>query len=563
MTDRSDEGRHAAPDDASGSARHPDPADDPGYERPDGVPGGFAPRPDGDAPSSYRPPPPTVSPADQAVFGRPDGAEAFRPAPGERLAPRHTTPAPVPRVFEDSFGAPTSARDGFDPAPGDRLHPSGPAPGSPWWKADAPRDPWRDPSSPFWLGRGAVFGRGGPSQVAPDEDTETDPDDLAAKDGDDEDLEKGSSDNVRRVRFGPKLSVIAVVAVLIAGVIGGVVGWWVSDNVDELHRPDANIAQVETPVQRPAGSIAGIAKRVGPAVVSIAVTTKTQYAIGSGVVIDDNGDVLTNNHVVAPAVDAGDEGKIVVTFSNEATAEARVVGRDPESDLAVIKVPTDDLTVATLGKSSQMAVGDPVVAIGSPLGLQGTVTSGIVSALNRPVRVSSDDGGTGAYYNAIQTDAPINPGNSGGALVNSSGAVIGINSAAALGTVGPNGSGAAITGIGYAIPIDYARSIALQLIRTGKAEHASIGLQGRTVVSSTPGRQVGGYIVQVSPNGPGAKAGLKQGDVIVAADGQVIQTFDQLTVIVLQKKPGDRLEVTYYVKDSTRKRTVTVTLDEG
>ncbi|SHH27168.1 serine protease, S1-C subfamily, contains C-terminal PDZ domain [Jatrophihabitans endophyticus] len=559
MTERSDEGRHAAPEPPA--APNAADAKDDAYGRPAGVSGGFAPH---DAPEAYQPPPPTVSPDERATYGRPAGADAFEPGPGERLVPKHSAPPPVPRAFADSFGETAGARDGFDPAPGDRLPPSGRGPESPWWKSDAGRDPWRDPSSQFWLGRGAVFGPAGPAQLGPDEDSESAPDELAEA-GEDEDLdEPGKDDNVRRVRFGMRTSLVLALVLLLAGAIGGAVGYFLTDKLDdELHRPDANIAQVETPISRPAGSVAGIAKRVGPAVVSISVTTKTEFSIGSGVVIDSSGDVLTNNHVIAGAVGAGSAATIIVTFSNEATAQARIVGHDPQSDLAVIRVPNDDLTVATLGKSAKLAVGDPVIAIGSPLGLQGTVTSGIVSALNRPVHVSSEDGGSGAYLNAIQTDAPINPGNSGGALVNGSGALIGINSAAALGTVGPGGSGTAITGIGYAIPIDYARGIALQLIRTGKAEHAAIGLQGRTVVSPTPGKQVGGYIVQVSPNGPGAKAGLKQGDVVVAADSQVIQTFDQLTVIVSQHKPGDRIDLTYYRKGTTQKKTVTVTLDKG
>lgn len=547
MTER-DEGRHAASETPSDSAS-PDAA----YARPDGVSGGFEPR---QQPEPYREPPPTVSPAEQAVFGRPAGAGAFAPGQGERVQPRHSTPAPVPRMFSDAFGATPGAQNGFDPAPGTRMRPNGPQPESPWWKSDARVDPWRDPAAPFWLGGGAVFGPAGPVQRDAVDDEE-----AVDDDGAEEELDKADDDKVvRRVRFGLRTSLVLLAAVLLAGAVGGAIGYVITDNADDLHRPDANIAQVETPTQRPAGSVAGIAKRVGPAVVSISVTTKSQFSIGSGVVIDDEGDVLTNNHVIEAAAEAGSDGTIVVTFSNEATAQARIVGRDPQSDLAVIKVPTDDLTVATLGKSSQLAVGDSVVAIGSPLGLQGTVTSGIVSALNRPVRVSSEDGGSGAYLNAIQTDAPINPGNSGGALVNSSGAVIGINSAAALGTVGPNGSGTAITGIGYAIPIDYGRRIAQELIRDGSAEHGSIGLQGRTVVSPTPGKQVGGYIVQVSPNGPAAKAGLKQGDVVIAADDQVIQTFDQLTVIVSQHRPGDRIELTYYRKGTTDKRTVTVTL---
>lgn len=554
MTDGSDVGRHAACEPSTDRS----PTNDADFVRPSGVDGGFAPHA---RTETYTAPPPTVSPAEAAVFARPPGVEAF--APGERLVPRHVQQSPVPRVFSDAFGSPGPTADGFAPAPGTRLRASGPAPVSPWWKADAARDPWRDPSAPFWLGRGAVFSRGAAAQLGPDEDTETALDDDLLDETDDEDVEPAER-VARGAGLGLRTSLVLLLVGLLIGGVGGLVGWFITDKVnDQLHRPDARIAQVETPISRPAGSVAGIAKRVGPTVVSIAVKTPDEFAIGSGVVIDSDGDVLTNNHVIAGAAAAGKDATIVVTFSNEATAVARIVGRDPASDLAVIKVPNDDLDVATLGKSSELAVGDTVVAIGSPLGLQGTVTSGIVSALNRPVKVSAEDGSSVAYLNAIQTDAPINPGNSGGALVNSSGAVIGINSAAALGTVGPNGSGAAITGIGYAIPIDYAKDIAQQLIRTGTVEHASLGAQGRTVVSATPGKQVGGYIVQISPNGPADKAGLKRGDVVVAADGEVIQSFDQLTVIVAQHRPGDRIDVTYYRKGASDKSTTTVTLGKG
>jgi len=312
---------------------------------------------------------------------------------------------------------------------------------------------------------------------------------------------------------------------------------------------------VHTPVKRDAGSVAGVAKRVGPAVVSIAVKTADEFAIGSGVVIDRDGDVLTNNHVVAPAADG--HGTIVVTFSNESTAKAKIVGRDPTSDLAVIKVPNDEITVATLGNSEQLAVGDPVIAIGSPLGLQGTVTEGIVSALNRPVHAGSEDGTSDAYLDAIQTDAAINPGNSGGALVNTSGAVVGINSAGRFSASDGSGGQIPISGIGYAIPINYAHDIALQLIHTGKAVHADLGVQGVTALS---GLQVGAYIKQVSPGGPAAKAGLKPGDVVIVADHQIVQAFDQLIVIVQEHKPGDRISLTYYPKNSAKKVTITVKL---
>jgi S1-C subfamily serine protease len=522
------------------------------FRRPDGVGGGFAPRA---AQPSYAPPPPTVSPQEQAVFARPAGAGSFAPGPGERIGPRPSENTPVPPMFATTFGRPPRNSDGFDPAPGTRLPPTGPAPESPWWKPGAVRDPWRDPSSTYWLGRGAVFADGSPAQLDPGEDTEAADEVAPVDEGEDEELDAPA--NVRRVRFGVPTIVATLVIALIAGLVGGGVGWWLTRSAgDSLHRPDASIATVETPVSRSPTSVAGIAKRVGPAVVSIAVKTPDEFGIGSGVVIDKDGDVLTNNHVVAPAA-AGGDSSIVVTFSDEATAKAKIVGRDPISDLAVIKVPNDQLTVASLGNSDKLAVGDPVIAIGSPLGLQGTVTAGIVSALNRPVRAQSEDGSS-AYLSAIQTDAPINPGNSGGALVNAAGAVIGINSAGRFSVSDGSGSQIPVSGIGYAIPINHARDIATELIRTGKAEHASIGAQGVTALS---GLQVGGYIKQVSPGGPAAKAKLRPGDVIVVADKQAIQTFDQLIVIVQQHRPGDEIDVTYY--RGNKKLTTTVELGKA
>jgi S1-C subfamily serine protease len=502
-------------------------------------------------PLNYVRPPDTVSPQDRAVFERPAGSGPFNPAPGERISPRPAEHAPVPGIFAETFGPTGAARDGFDPAPGTRMPPTGPAPASPWWKPDAPHDPWRDPRSSFWLGHGAVFAGARPEQLAPDVDGDADEDVLLQPVTE----PPAEPDNVRRVRFGRSTFLLIALLALVAGLLGGGAGWWLTRNVhDALHRPDVHIAQVETPVDRSPGSIAGVARRVGPAVVSIAIQTPGALAIGSGFVIDKDGDILTNNHVVAPAAEAAGSS-IVVTFSNEATARAEIVGRDPTSDLAVIKVPNDELTVAQLGDSDKVAVGDAVIAIGSPLGLQGTVTAGIISALDRPVRVAADDG-TVSYLNAIQTDAPINHGNSGGPLVNSAGAVIGINSAAAVDpTVG--GGPAPANGIGYAIPINYARDIALQLIHTGKAVHASFGATGSTVLA---GLEVGGYIKQISPGGPADQAGLKPGDVIVVADGKIVQSFDQLTVIVEQHKPGDRISVTYYPKNSSKKVTTTVTL---
>jgi S1-C subfamily serine protease len=518
----------------------------PDYRRPDGVTGSFAPRPE---PPTYAPPPPTVPPAEQETFGRPAGAGAFAPAPGTRMPPRPAERQVIPPVIAEAFGGTGRAdQHGFDPAPGTRIEPRPAPPESPWWKPGALHDPWRNPQSPYWLGRGAIFVDSRPEQLPAEQDEEE-----GLADGEEETLP--SAEPTRRRRFGLSVLGLALVLGLVAGAIGGLVGYFVADRTQQvLHRSNVSLAQVNTAANRPPGSVADIAKRVGPAVVSIAVKTPSEYGVGSGVVIDKDGDVLTNNHVVAGA--AGVAGAtITVTFSNEDTTRARIVGRDPISDLAVLHVPGDRLTVATLGNSAKLAVGDPVIAIGSPLGLEGTVTAGIVSALGRPVAVPDETGNSQVYLDAIQTDAAINPGNSGGALVDAQGAVVGINSAAALGTRSGSGTTTSTSGIGFAIPINYARDVAQQLIRTGQAQHGSLDAQGRT---ATAGLQQGAYLEQVLPHGAAAKAGLRNGDVIVAADGHAIISYDQLVVLVQQHHPGDAMSVTYY--RGAAKRSATVTL---
>ncbi len=529
--------------------------DDSGFRRPDGADAGFAPRAQ---PPNYTPPPPTAAPAEREIFGRPAGAGAYAPPADQRVGPR---PMYVPIVApgaQGGFGRSPGSADGFDPAPGSRIHPSGRAPESPWWRRGAERDPWRDPSAPFWLGRGAIFSGGGPAQLDPYEDVEADLGDEEFL-GDDESAEPEPDRGRRggRGRFGLSALVLALLVALVAGSLGGGAGYWLADRAQGvLHRSDVTLSQVDKPANRRAGSVADIAKRVGPAVVSIAVSNsnRSQNGVGSGVVIDRHGYVLTNNHVVSVGASGG---SIVVTFSNEDTANAEIVGRDAISDLAVLKVPQPSLTVATLGKSAQLAVGDPVIAIGSPLGLEGTVTAGIVSALNRAVHVFGDNGASDAYLDAIQTDAAINPGNSGGALVDAAGAVVGINSAAALSSSG-SGQSAQASGIGYAIPIDYARGVAEQLIKSGKAAHGSLDAQGRTVAANL---QAGAYLEQVVPKGAAARAGLRNGDVIVIADGHPILSYDQLVVIVQEHKPQDRIGVTYF--RGSAKKSATVRLGAG
>jgi putative serine protease PepD len=303
-------------------------------------------------------------------------------------------------------------------------------------------------------------------------------------------------------------------------------------------------------------SYAGIAAKVLPSVVNINVTTASGGDTGSGVILRSDGYILTNNHVIAAAL--GGAGSVAVTFNDGTTASARIVGADAEDDLAVIKVAKNGLTPATLGSVTALKVGDPVLALGSPLGLQGTVTAGIVSALNRPVATSDAQqndpfgGSTGAttVLDAIQIDAAINPGNSGGALVNNAGQVIGINSAIA--STGSNGN----IGIGFAIPIDQAKTVAEQLIATGKATHPLVGV-GLADATDSAGNPLA-RVQAVSSGGPAAKAGIKPGDVIVQVGDQKTAGAEAVIAAVRSHRPGEAVSVTV-LRDGVRK-TFTVTL---
>ncbi len=310
-------------------------------------------------------------------------------------------------------------------------------------------------------------------------------------------------------------------------------------------------------------ALEAVAAAAAPTVVLVTERTSSEIGTGSGIVIDAaSGYVLTNNHVVSGY--ATDGGTLTVTTSGGTTVPATVVGRDPTADIAVIKVTLAGLTQARIGDSTELRVGQTVVAFGSPLGLQGTVTSGIVSALDRPVSTqdsaSGDASATQATIDAIQTDAAINPGNSGGPLVDLSGDVIGVNSAIAS-VSGASGDGqsteAGNIGVGFAIPIDEAMYTADQLIKTGHAVHAVIGvsLQADNDASSTAGATVSAVL----GGGPAAKAGIQPGDVLVAVDGKAIPDADSAIVAIrADHKPGDVVHVT--IQRGGQQRTVSVTL---
>jgi putative serine protease PepD len=301
--------------------------------------------------------------------------------------------------------------------------------------------------------------------------------------------------------------------------------------------------------------VAGIAAAVLPSVVSIQTTSSNGEGTGSGFVIRKDGYLLTNNHVVASAADGGE---IKVAYQDGRTSPATIVGRDPYSDLAVLKVPRTDLKPVTLGDSSSVAVGDPVVAVGSPLGLAGTVTSGIVSALDRPVQAGGSQSGNGSeanttYTSAIQTDAAVNPGNSGGPLLDGEARVIGINSAIATLSGGGTGQAGSI-GLGFAIPVNQAQRVAKQLIATGKATRTVIGAS----IDQGYSGAVDGVKLSEVPAGPAQKAGLRAGDIITRFGTKVVDDPVALIADIRAQSPGTQVKLTY-VRDG-RTATTTVTL---
>ncbi len=356
------------------------------------------------------------------------------------------------------------------------------------------------------------------------------------------------------------LAAAAVALVLVAGGVGGVVGANVSDNAsnsssnsDSVLGGDRNNTQ---PAAAPAGSTQAVADKVTPSVVSIEVQGSQASGSGSGIVLTADGTILTNNHVVAGA---GGSPKLTVTFSDGSTAAAEVVGADQISDIAVIKVDKTGLTPIEVGTSNNLEVGQEVIAVGSPLGLNGTVTTGIISALNRPVSTRGEGDGQASVIDAIQTDAAINPGNSGGALVNANGALIGVNSAIASLSEGQTGGS---IGLGFAIPIDQAMRIANELEQTGKATQAGLGVSVRSGAPSAD--DPGALISEVTSGGAASKAGIPNGALVTKLDDRVIPSGDALIAAVRSHAPGDTVEITYEVNGQEKTAQVTLdTLDTG
>ncbi|WP_242616253.1 S1C family serine protease [Microterricola gilva] len=344
---------------------------------------------------------------------------------------------------------------------------------------------------------------------------------------------------------------------LVVGLVGGFLGGYLGQLAGSagasttgpiIAAPNAGVCDAES-----------VASAVLPTIVTINVVSEAGGGVGTGSIVRDDGYILTNNHVVADAVNGA---TIVVTFSNGQQVPATLVGRSSQADIAVVKVDVDSaLPTIAIGDSDTLAVGQPVVALGAPLGLSSTVTSGIVSALGRDVPVPADDGTMALLAGAVQTDAAINPGNSGGALVDCTGAQIGVNSAIA--TV-PNESGQAgggSVGIGFAVPVNLAMDLAEQLIEDGKVSYPYLGMQVVVIPQEVAERfntAPGLFVEGVTAGGPAEDAGIEPGDIITALDGHAATNAAVLTRLKLTKQVGDTVEVSYLRGTETGRTTVTL-----
>ncbi|MER6386137.1 trypsin-like peptidase domain-containing protein [Streptomyces sp. NPDC001250] len=481
------------------------------------------------------PPAPSAPPVPVASPTSPQG-----PAP-EGNAPT----APLPPVPQD-----TPAGAGTQPGPTPAPHASGPAPdGS--WPPPPPATPPYGEGAPHGDADAGTAGFGGAGGAG-----------AAGVWG------ASYQQPAPKPRGGGRGGLVAavLVAALVAGGLGGGLGYTLAKNHDDSGSTTVSASDNgASQIKRAPGTIANVAAKALPSTVTIeAEGSNGDGGTGTGFVFDKQGHIITNNHVVADALNGG---KLTATFPNGRKYEAEVVGHAQGYDVAVVKLknPPTDLEPLALGDSDKVAVGDETIAIGAPFGLSNTVTTGIISAKNRPV-ASSDGSATSkaSYMSALQTDASINPGNSGGPLLDAAGAVIGINSAiqssGSGGGFGGSGQSGSI-GLGFAIPVNQAKYVAQQLIKTGKPVYAKIGASV-SLEDSTGGAKItdqgAGGAAAVESGGPADKAGLKPGDVITKLDDMVIDSGPTLIGEIWTHKPGDRVTVTY--KRGGQDHTATLTL---
>ncbi|QSR25683.1 peptidase S1 [Nocardioides aromaticivorans] len=470
--------------------------------------------------------------------------DASAPAPERPVEP---SPAPVPAQPVSQWAP---------PAPGAPRLPDAAAPDA------APEPTAILPAEPLAAPIGAHAGPApsmAPSLMPPAPTTPPTTADLSVR--------RPSADSVAATGARMRWPLVALLA-LVVGLGGGFLGALGYDKLadDDVSGPgyaDGGLSDVDledaAPLAAP-GSVADVAKAVLPSTVQILAEYDGQEAgaTGSGWVLDGNGHIVTNNHVVADA--AKDNGPIVVIDHDRNRYDAEVVGRSPVYDLAILFVKKhDDLKPAKLGYSAKLQVGEPVVALGSPLGLPDTVTSGIVSYLHRPVTTGStaDDS---SYIDAVQTDAAINPGNSGGPLVNQKGEVIGVNSAIATAGGGSVDKEAGNIGVGFAIPVEQVRITADQILKSGKAQYPVIGAKVKT--GGLPTGE-GAELDEIIAKSPAQAAGLKKGDLITHVNGVRVTDGISLIVAIRTYQPGQTIEFTVERGSDEQKVKVTLNGEDG
>ncbi|MGU3497348.1 serine protease HtrA [Mycobacterium sp. C31M] len=471
---------------------------------------------------------PPVDPAAQRAFGRPDGvAGSFLDADKHRdqgeYTPKNLSPDPV---LAEAFGRPYSGGDSLQRHPAD----AGALAAESLADEDDTVDPWRDPAAAAALGSPAMAPAAPTVVVAP----------------------QGKL-GVRDVLFGRKVSAVALVILaimaLVIGALGGVIGRKTAEVVEAFTTSKVTLETSDLP-DAPLGKLAEVAAAVADSVVTIETSSDGAGSQGSGVVIDGRGYIVTNNHVISEAATNPAKFKMFVVFNDGSEVPANLVGRDPKTDLAVLKVDNvDNLSVAKLGDSEKLQVGEEVIAAGAPLGLRSTVTHGIISALHRPVPLSGDGSDTDTVIDGVQTDASINHGNSGGPLINMNAEVIGIN------TAGKSLSDSA-SGLGFAIPVNEVKDVVQKLIEAGKIEHPTLGLTARSVSNDLAS---GAQIANVKAGGPAEKAGILENDVVVKIGNREVADADEFVVAVRQLKIGEPAPVEV-VRDG-RRVTLTVTPD--
>ena len=456
---------------------------------------------------------PPVDPASSRAFGRPDGVDgSFVGLERYRDQGDYTpTNQPPDPVLAEAFGRPYTGGDSLQRHPADTGALDAERRGQ---GIDEPDDPWRDPGAAAALGTPAL------PQAPPAPS-------IAAM----------GKLGVRDVLFGGRVSYVALAVLAIVALLIGFAGGWVgrkTAEVVEAFTTSKVTLQTNNNSEPPQGQFAKVAAAIEDSVVTVEAVSDSEGSQGSGVVVDGRGYIVTNNHVISEAAANPSQYKTTVVFNDGKEVPANLVGRDPKTDLAVLKVDNvDNLTVARFGDSEKLKVGDEVIAAGAPLGLRSTVTHGIISALHRPVPLSGDGSDTDTVIDGVQTDASINHGNSGGPLINMNSEVIGIN------TAGKSLSDSA-SGLGFAIPVNEVKYTVETLIKDGKVAHPTLGLTARSVSNDIAS---GAQVANVKAGGPAEKGGVLENDVVVKVGNRTVADADEFVVAVRQLTIGQEAPI--------------------